>query len=98
MRYFFDVHNGNELTPDEVGMELTGINEARDEAAEALAEMAGAASRDSNPRDFAIEGPRRERPAGAESRDFIRGSDGGRRPSRYSETGGCYGGDCSPRS
>ena len=44
MRYFFDVHNGNQLTPDEVGMELTGINEARDEAAEALAEMAGAAS------------------------------------------------------
>ena len=22
MRYFFDVHNGNELTRDEVGMEL----------------------------------------------------------------------------
>ena len=26
MRYFFDVHNGNELTRDEVGMELEGIN------------------------------------------------------------------------
>jgi len=37
MRYFFDVHNGNELTRDEVGMELEGINQARDEAAEALA-------------------------------------------------------------
>ncbi|HEX8168086.1 MAG TPA: hypothetical protein VF601_20135 [Beijerinckiaceae bacterium] len=55
MRYFFDVHNGNELTRDEVGMDLDGINEARDEAAEALAEMAGAVSRDPNPRDFAIE-------------------------------------------
>ena len=54
MRYFFDVHNGNELTRDEVGMELEGINHARDEAAEALAEMASGASRDSNPRDFAI--------------------------------------------
>ena len=55
MRYFFDVHNGNELTRDEVGMELEGINQARDEAAEALAERAGAASRGPNPRDFAIE-------------------------------------------
>ena len=55
MRYFFDVHNGNELTRDEVGMELEGINQARDEAAEALAEMASGASRDPNPRDFAIE-------------------------------------------
>ena len=54
MRYFFDVHNGNELTRDEVGMELEGINQARDEAAEALAEIASA-SRDPNPRDFAIE-------------------------------------------
>ena len=55
MRYFFDVHHGNELTRDEVGMDLDGINEARDEAAEALAEMAGGASRDANPRNFAIE-------------------------------------------
>jgi uncharacterized protein YfcZ (UPF0381/DUF406 family) len=55
MRYFFDVHHGNELTRDEVGMELDGINSARDEAAEALAEMASTASRDSNPRDFGIE-------------------------------------------
>ena len=29
MRYFFDVHNGNELTRDEVGMELEGINRRR---------------------------------------------------------------------
>jgi uncharacterized protein YfcZ (UPF0381/DUF406 family) len=55
MRYFFDVHNGNELTRDEVGLELDGIDEARDEAAEALAEMAGTASREANPRDFSIE-------------------------------------------
>ena len=55
MRYFFDVHNGNELTRDEVGMELEGINQARDEAAEALAEVASGASRDPNPRDFSIE-------------------------------------------
>jgi hypothetical protein len=55
MRYFFDVHNGNELTRDEVGMELEGINQARDGAAEALAEVASGASRDPNPREFAIE-------------------------------------------
>ena len=55
MRYFFDVHNGNELTRDEVGMELEGINQARDEAAEALAEMASGASRD----------PRRQGDSGA---------------------------------
>ncbi|HKG86341.1 MAG TPA: hypothetical protein VKB16_24870 [Beijerinckiaceae bacterium] len=52
MRYFFDVHNGNELTRNEVGMELEGINQARDEAAEALAEVASGASRDPNPRDL----------------------------------------------
>ena len=29
MRYFFDVHNGNELTRDEVGMELDQPGERR---------------------------------------------------------------------
>jgi hypothetical protein len=55
MRYFFDIHNGNELTRDESGIVLDGINEARDEAAEALSELASGAPREANPRDFAIE-------------------------------------------
>jgi hypothetical protein len=44
-RYFFDCRDGDSLISDPEGMELGGINAARDEATRVLSELA----RDVNP-------------------------------------------------
>ncbi len=36
-RYFFDIHDGPHFTTDEIGVELDGIEAARQEAVKALA-------------------------------------------------------------
>lgn len=39
-RYFFDLRDGDELTPDEQGLELPSFHAAQEEAARSLADMA----------------------------------------------------------
>jgi len=39
-RFYFDVRDGEQFFPDSVGLELSGIEEAREHAALALADMA----------------------------------------------------------
>jgi uncharacterized protein DUF6894 len=39
-RYYFDLHDGNELIVDEEGIELLGIGAVQEEAARALASLA----------------------------------------------------------
>jgi hypothetical protein len=40
MRYFFDTHDGAKFIRDEEGLELDGIESARDEATRGLADLA----------------------------------------------------------
>jgi len=37
--YFFDLRNGDELSPDEEGIELSSMDDVQDEAAYALSDM-----------------------------------------------------------
>ena len=39
-RYYFDIQDGDLFTPDDDGVELEGVEAARDEAARTLGEMA----------------------------------------------------------
>jgi hypothetical protein len=39
-RYYFDLRDGDELTSDEVGLELASFHAAQEEAARSLADMA----------------------------------------------------------
>ena len=39
-RYYFDVRDGDEVAPDEEGLELSSIEAVREEAALSLADMA----------------------------------------------------------
>ena len=54
-RYYFDSRDGDTFIPDEVGLECEGIEQARDQAALCLAEMAKDALPGSTRREFAIE-------------------------------------------
>ena len=40
-RFYFDVRDGETFTPDDEGLELPGIKEARDDASRSLAEIQG---------------------------------------------------------
>jgi hypothetical protein len=44
-RYFFDLRDGDELTPDDEGLELSTMEAVQEEAARSLADMARDASR-----------------------------------------------------
>jgi hypothetical protein len=39
-RYYFDIREGDELAPDEEGLELSSIERVQEEAARSLADMA----------------------------------------------------------
>ena len=60
-RYFFDFRDGDELIPDEEGVEITTLEAVQDEAARALADMAKDElnrvpdGNGSSPRHFCIE-------------------------------------------
>ncbi|MGY3696085.1 hypothetical protein ACVIGA_006165 [Bradyrhizobium sp. USDA 3240] len=57
-RYFFDLRDGDELVPDEEGLELKSIQSAQLEAARSLADMARDELYDAQPkntRNMAIE-------------------------------------------
>ena len=53
--YFFDTRDGDTFVPDEIGLELQGIEEARDQAAVYLAEMAKEVLPGSTRRELAVE-------------------------------------------
>lgn len=53
-RYFFDVHDGTRFTADEIGVELDGVEAARQEAGSALAGFA-MNLRDGQPHEVVIE-------------------------------------------
>ena len=40
-RYFFDLRDGDELTPDDEGVELSTMEAVQEEAARSLADMGG---------------------------------------------------------
>ncbi len=45
-RYYFDLRDGDDLTPDEEGLELASVHSAQEEAALSLADLAKEAIRD----------------------------------------------------
>ena len=53
--FYFDVRDNDRLLPDEDGLELPGVEEARHEAARALAEIAKDVVPGSTSRELAIE-------------------------------------------
>ena len=53
--YHFDTHDGARFTTDETGVELDGINAARQEAARRLAELAQEILPDDDRREAVIE-------------------------------------------
>jgi Domain of unknown function (DUF6894) len=54
-QYFFDTRDGPELLRDEEGLELDGIQQARDEAARGLLDLARDLIPGSESRELAIE-------------------------------------------
>jgi hypothetical protein len=54
-RYFFDSQDGDTFIPDDMGLEFATIEEARDEAAICLAEMAKFVLPGATRRELAIE-------------------------------------------
>jgi len=54
-RYHFDMHDGARFTTDETGVELNGIEAARQEVARRLADQARAILPDDNRREVVIE-------------------------------------------
>lgn len=53
--YYFDTKDGDTFVPDEMGLECQGIEEARDQAALYLAEMAKDVLPGSTRRELAVE-------------------------------------------
>jgi hypothetical protein len=45
-RYYFDLRDGDDLTPDEEGLELSSVHSAQEEATLSLADFAKKAIRD----------------------------------------------------
>jgi hypothetical protein len=54
-RYYFDTHDGERFIPDEEGVALHGIEQARAEALKALPDMARDALPSGGSRDFVVE-------------------------------------------
>jgi hypothetical protein len=54
-RFYFDVHDGEKFTPDQVGLELDDAHAALQEAVRALPTIARDALPDGTRRDFVIE-------------------------------------------
>ncbi len=53
-RYFFDIHDGEDFTPDYVGIELEGLEAAKAEAKKALPDIAKDEMPDGDRRDFVV--------------------------------------------
>ena len=53
-RYYFDVHDGTHLTPDDQGLELDSLEQAQKEAVKALPEVARDVLPNGSERTFTI--------------------------------------------
>jgi hypothetical protein len=53
-RFFFDIHDGEDFTPDYVGIELEGPEVAKAEAKKALPDIVKDEMPDGDRRDFAV--------------------------------------------
>jgi hypothetical protein len=53
-RYFFDVHDGDHFTPDDEGLELNGIEAAKNAAKKALPDIVKDEMPDGDWRDFVV--------------------------------------------
>jgi hypothetical protein len=54
-RFFFDIHDGEDFTPDRQGLELEGLEAAKAEAKKTLSEIVKEEMPDGNRRDFTID-------------------------------------------
>jgi len=53
-RFFFDTHDGEEFTPDPQGVELEGLEAAKEEAKKTLPEIVKDEMPDGDRRDFTV--------------------------------------------
>jgi hypothetical protein len=53
-RYFFDIHDGDHFTPDDIGLELRDLEAAKAEAKKALPDIVKDEMPDGDWRDFAV--------------------------------------------
>jgi hypothetical protein len=54
-RFFFDIHDGEDFMPDRHGMELEGLEAAKDKAKKALPDIVKDEMPDGNRRDFTVD-------------------------------------------
>jgi hypothetical protein len=54
-RFFFDVHDGEEFTPDRVGLDLDGLEAAKNEAKKTLPDIVKDEMPDGDRRDFTVD-------------------------------------------
>ena len=53
-RFFFDIHDGKAFTPDRVGLDLDGLEAAKDEAKKPLPDIVKDEMPDGDRRDFTV--------------------------------------------
>ncbi len=53
-RFFFDIHDGEDFTPDHQGLELEGLEAAKEEAKKALPDIVRDEMPDGDRRDFTV--------------------------------------------
>jgi hypothetical protein len=54
-RFFFDIHDGEDFTPDREGLELKDLETAKDEAKKALPDIVKEEMPDGDRRDFTVD-------------------------------------------
>ena len=54
-RFFFDIHDGEVFTPDREGLEMDGLEAAKDEAKKTLPEIVKDEMPDGDRRDFTVD-------------------------------------------
>jgi hypothetical protein len=54
-RFFFDIHDGKNFTPDRQGLDLEGLEAAKEEAKKALPDIVRDEMPDGDRRDFTID-------------------------------------------
>ena len=54
-RFFFDIHDGEDFTPDRQGLELDGLEAAKAEAKKTLSEIVKDEMPDGDRRDFTVD-------------------------------------------
>ena len=54
-RFFFDIHDGEDFTPDRVGLDLDSLEAAKDEAKKTLSDIVKDEMPDGDRRDFTVD-------------------------------------------